>query len=153
MPLPSSFSEAENIGFIPVAATLTEGSSVSKYFQDIKEELFTLNVKDTPSWKDVEDDPVFHEIATECDYVPFEDLIQRRNELWGLDRNMDLESEEGEVQETDGYHDSNNYFQPQSESHQSGFDHLPNPEDNSYSPSYQRFEEDGDEETRAARAT
>jgi hypothetical protein len=148
-PLASTFFEAEKMGFLPVAATLKEGSSVSKYFNNLEENSLLANVRDSANWKDSEDDPVFVDIAVNSQYVPFEDLIQRRNELWGLDRNMDLESEEGELQETDNYHDSSDYFQAQPEAHPHVFERHDHREEDTYKQEY----EPEDEETRAARAT
>jgi hypothetical protein len=148
VPLPSTYFEAEKIGFIPVPAT-KEGEPVSKYFKEHRAQLLSLNVRDTADWKDSQDDPAFLDVATDCDYIPFEDLIQRRNELWGLDRNMDLESEEGEVQENDDYRGSGDYFHSQAEPPPN--EHASNATEEGYEPDNREIEEDGENST--ARAT
>jgi hypothetical protein len=142
---------ADKIGHLPVAATLKEGSSVSKYFEEPQEESFLQNVRESTYWADMASDPVFLTISIDCDYVLIGDLVQRRKELSSLDRNMDLESEEGELQETDEYQGPSEYTQDAYEEYPTEFENHENVDNISYEQVPQSFE--GKEEAKTSMTT
>ncbi|KAL2006221.1 hypothetical protein VTN00DRAFT_9875 [Thermoascus crustaceus] len=99
-PLPSTFTAREEVVSLPPLGSLQPGMSVSKYILDKGPEEFECHIRDTEEWPFVMDDPVFLEIATDCELISIEELVSRRKQTFETHslRVLD-ETEEGEVDE------------------------------------------------------
>ncbi|KAL2000210.1 hypothetical protein VTN02DRAFT_3408 [Thermoascus thermophilus] len=99
-PLPSTFTAREEVASLPPLASLQPGMSVSKYILDKGPEEFECHIRDTEEWPFVMDDPVFLEIATDCELISIEELVSRRKQIFETHNLRVLnETEEGEVDE------------------------------------------------------
>lgn len=90
-------SEMDAIGRLPIAAKLPPGISVSKYFRDLDNQKFELNVEEKEEYHVVNDDPIFRGIASECAAISIADLVVRRNELAAVLEDSGDEEEDGEL--------------------------------------------------------
>jgi len=70
----------EAIGRLPIAASLRPGVPVSKYFRDLDPEVFELNVREKQDWAEINDDPIFAEIKSDCDAISVTELVRRLND-------------------------------------------------------------------------
>lgn len=80
-PLPSTLSESDAIGPLPIASKLPAGLPISKYFQYKTLEEFLPNIRDTSDWQAVIDDPAFIEIPADGEVMTMGELLARRTQL------------------------------------------------------------------------
>jgi hypothetical protein len=75
--------------------------SISRYVLDKGLGEFECHIRDTEDWQDVEDDPIFREIVTNCKLISVEELTSRRQHEFQTHNSNDLhEIENKDVDET-----------------------------------------------------
>ncbi|GBF62737.1 hypothetical protein TMEN_5302 [Trichophyton mentagrophytes] len=80
-PLPSVFSDLDDICKLPPHTSLPPGMSVSKYFLNKGADEFNENIRNTEDWPFMMGDPIFSEFPSDGETVPVKDLINRQKDM------------------------------------------------------------------------
>lgn len=80
-PLPSVFSDLDDICKLPPHTSLPPGMSVSKYFLNKGADEFNENIRNTEDWPFMMGDPIFSEFPSDGETVPVKDLIHRQKDM------------------------------------------------------------------------
>ncbi|OJJ37183.1 hypothetical protein ASPWEDRAFT_442716 [Aspergillus wentii DTO 134E9] len=80
-PLPSTFFANDEIRPLPPISTLQPGMSVSKYISKENHKEQQSNIRQTPEWPRRMNDPIFHEITSDCARISMEELVRRREQV------------------------------------------------------------------------
>ncbi|EFE29710.1 uncharacterized protein ARB_03051 [Trichophyton benhamiae CBS 112371] len=80
-PLPSVFSDLDDICKLPPHTSLPPGMSVSKYFLNKGADEFNENIRNTEDWPFMMGDPIFSEFPSDGETIPVKDLINRQKDM------------------------------------------------------------------------
>ncbi|KAK2746318.1 hypothetical protein FQN57_003199 [Myotisia sp. PD_48] len=141
-PLPSIFSELDDISKLPPLSSLPRNMSVSKYFLDKHSDEFEENIRNTEDWPFMMGDPIFEDLPSDGELVPVSELIARQQQLSETHkvqpRNLAVEpSVVRETEKVEAREEVEQEDGEESEEGEEGYTRLEeggHPEDNSRSP-------------------
>ncbi|KAI9821752.1 MAG: hypothetical protein M1827_002333 [Pycnora praestabilis] len=96
-PLPATHAEAEVARFPLPSFKDGDQTCVSVHYSAANAHVTCLDVRKTDNWDNVKNDPVFCEIANDCDLIPLDALIAIRGRREEPAEDIDPDREEGEL--------------------------------------------------------